>query len=105
MAQKFYKKHLNALKKVLLKHDLPWSSIYLFGSVAKGFATDRSDIDLCVVLADGVKSVKAKEIKIMGEIGLAQHPLDLIFVSHKDYHTHFDSPILHEIRTTGQKVA
>jgi len=37
------------LKEILTKKRIPLRDVYLFGSVARGAATDRSDIDIAVV--------------------------------------------------------
>ena len=37
---------LNTIKPVIEKHNI--KDVYLFGSYAKGYATETSDVDLCI---------------------------------------------------------
>ena len=36
----------------IAKEHFPYSAVYLFGSYAKGYATEHSDIDIAVVIPD-----------------------------------------------------
>jgi predicted nucleotidyltransferase len=80
--------------------------IILYGSWARGEATEESDIDLAVVLSDNVKP--GKEIERMADlitdINLEYNVLISVYpVSAKDY-AKTKSPLLMNIRKEGKKI-
>lgn len=78
-------------------------NILLYGSWARGAATDNSDIDLVVVLEGDIKPGKEidRMIDIITEINLKHQVLISVYpVSEKDY-LELKSPILLNIRKEG----
>lgn len=78
-------------------------NILLYGSWARGEATDNSDIDLVVVLEGDIKPGKEidRMIDIITEINLKHQVLISVYpVSEKDY-LELKSPILLNIRKEG----
>jgi predicted nucleotidyltransferase len=77
--------------------------IILYGSWARGEATEHSDIDLIVVLEDSVEPGKEidRMIDIITDINLRYNTLLSVYpVSHEDYIT-LNSPLLMNARREG----
>lgn len=77
--------------------------IILYGSWARGTATEKSDIDLVIVLGEEI--IPGKEIdrmiEIITDINLKHKVLISIYpVSEKDYST-VNSPLLRNVRREG----
>jgi predicted nucleotidyltransferase len=105
MASKLTKRELKALIDAMQDHNIAWSSIYLFGSTAKGHATRHSDRDFCIVLPDREKKLGRREIKLNAQLGFSGYNFDVIFTTATEFRKNRLSPILNEIRTTGIQVA
>jgi predicted nucleotidyltransferase len=100
VASKLTKRELNALIKSLDQHGIKWSSIYLFGSTARGEATKHSDRDFCILVPDNGKDIDRQGIKVNAQLGLAGFNFDVLFTTTTEFRKNKISPILHEIRTT-----
>ncbi len=105
MARRLTKKELNALTSELKKLNANWKAIYLFGSTAKGTATAHSDRDFCVVMPTGSKDLDRLWVKLNGQLGYKGFHFDIVVTDEKEFLKNMISPILHEIRTTGVRVA
>lgn len=105
MAVKLTKKELNALLRALERMGVTWTAVYLFGSTAKGFATRESDRDFCVIVPDKTPDTADLAAKLTGSLGLAGFNFDIIVTTTTEFRSNKISPILHEIRQTGIKVA
>lgn len=105
MAVKLSKRELNALIKELNAAGLEWTSIYLFGSTAKGYATAQSDRDFCILVSQYPKNLKQIDIQINKCLGLKGFNMDILIKTENEFKTNRTSPILHEVRTTGIRVA
>ena len=60
---------INIIKEAILKN-VSAKSIYLFGSYAYGKPTDKSDIDIYIVLPDSVENILQLYGKIMVDLSL-----------------------------------
>ena len=105
MATKLTKRELKALIDELEGVKLAWSAIYLFGSTAKGYATPESDRDFCVVLPRKNSNIRELDIKNNCALGLKGYNFDIVITTEREFKNNKISPILHEIRTSGVKVA
>jgi len=95
-----FKKEIKKLCGKRLKH------IILYGSYARGCATEDSDIDLLIVLEGKVKPGEEidRMIEIITEINLRYDVLISIYpVSEKDYKK-VNSPLLINVRREGVSV-
>ncbi len=78
--------------------------ILVFGSIAKGLATNSSDIDLAVILPDHVdkKTVRLDFFENRTKIKI---PLDIIFRNHSEHIRNLnDNPIDQEISQNGIEI-
>jgi predicted nucleotidyltransferase len=78
-------------------------NIILYGSWARGDATEKSDIDLLIVLGEEIIPGKEMDrmIEIITEINLKHNVLISVYpVSEKDYST-VNSPLLINVRREG----
>lgn len=94
---------INALKKITdyLSSEKPIIAAYLFGSTAKGEATDKSDIDIGVLLKGNFNFAANFDYKLrlMGKLkDLTSKTVDIVFIDRTD-------PILqHHIRKHGKVI-
>lgn len=105
MASRLTKRELKALTSALDQLGVAWEAIYLFGSTAKGFATKDSDRDFCVIVPDDTQNIDAHWNKLSSSLGLKGFNFDILLTTESEFLTNKVSPILHEIRNTGIKVA
>jgi len=93
-------KHMEKIIEYL-SHEKPIIAAYLFGSTAKGNATEKSDIDLGILLKDDFDLLANFDYKLrlMGELkDITGRPVDVVFINRAD-------PILqHEIRKHGKVI-
>lgn len=93
-------KGLNKIVKYL-SHEKPIMAAYLFGSTAKGNATEKSDIDLGLILKDDFDLLANYDYKLrlMGELReLSGRTVDIVLIKRAD-------PILqYEIRKHGKLI-
>ena len=83
-----------------------YRSVILFGSHARGEATERSDVDLCFVFAYVTEArVKQLESALRLLAGRNGFDIDIIATNVTQYRTNRLSPILHQIRKDGVEVA
>jgi predicted nucleotidyltransferase len=59
-------------------------AVYLFGSAATGQMTDQSDLDIIVVLPDGVSPRPAQQ-NLRHHQPLSQHGVDLVWISDSEF--------------------
>lgn len=81
---------------------LPVTKVILFGSYAKGKANKWSDIDLCVIspqFKDAWSALQYLWSKRIEDEGITIEPVGF---SAKDFKE--ETPLVHEIRTTGVRV-
>lgn len=89
------------LKKIAeyLSGERPVIAVYLFGSLAKGAATEKSDIDLGILLKQDFDFLAdfAYKLRLMGELrDITGKTVDIVFINRAD-------PILqHQIRKYGR---
>jgi predicted nucleotidyltransferase len=90
-------------KRLLLDRGYPVRRVVLYGSVAKGTATAKSDIDIAVV-TDGFRESRIRE---GGDILLASKDIDLRIETVTLHPEDFDRPfftLAREIERTGVEV-
>ena len=93
------------LRMVLSEHDVRLDGAILFGSYAKGRATEESDIDLAIVSRDFGKDRIAEGVLLNTLMFRIMKNAELVPISLKDYaDPHNISPLLHEIKTTGKEI-
>lgn len=77
--------------------------IFVFGSVARGQATHRSDIDLAVILSDDLN--KKQFIKDFYHFRTRTNtPVDFIFKTKSEFENDNESPIAQVIKETGIEI-
>ena len=64
-----FAERLNIIKESILKN-VPARYIYLFGSYAYGKPTDKSDIDIYIVIPDNIASISEIYTKIMVDLSI-----------------------------------
>jgi len=79
----------NILKKITeyLSHEKPIIAAYLFGSTAKGGTTEKSDIDIGILLKNDFNLIANFDYKLrlMGELkDLAGKAVDIVFIDRVD---------------------
>ena len=77
------------MKKIIeyLSHEKPIIAAYLFGSMSKGNATEKSDIDLGILLKDNFDLLSNFDYKLrlMGELkDLTGRSVDIVFINSAD---------------------
>jgi predicted nucleotidyltransferase len=105
MAVKLTKKELKALTDELSRIGVKWTTIYLFGSTAKGHADKDSDRDFCVIVPDATTNVDRLWVKLNASLGTKGYNFDVLLAKEGDFAKSTISPIFHEIKSTGIKVA
>lgn len=99
-------KDIEKIKERLEKEGVVYKAIYLFGSHARGRATARSDIDLCIVVSTRLFNANDNiESEIRVAVNKLLYNTDVIVVSERDFKNNRLSPILHEIRKNSICVA
>ncbi len=105
MVQKRLLNKLVRYRKALEAAKIPVHGMWLFGSRARGDHHEESDIDVCVVSSLLGKDVFTEGIRL-DRIASRIDPLfEVIPCSIKDWKHNRVSPLLHEIRKTGIRVA
>jgi predicted nucleotidyltransferase len=64
-----FSERINIIKESILKN-VPAKYIYLFGSYAYGKPTDKSDIDIYIVIPDSITSITEVYTKIMVDLSI-----------------------------------
>jgi len=64
-----FSEKINIIKESILKN-VPAKYIYLFGSYAYGKPTDKSDIDVYIVVPDGIANITEIYTKIMVDLSI-----------------------------------
>ena len=64
-----FSERINIIKESILKN-VPARYIYLFGSYAYGKPTDKSDIDVYIVIPDSITSITEVYTKIMVDLSI-----------------------------------
>ena len=64
-----FSERINSIKESILKN-VPAKFIYLFGSYAYGKPTDKSDIDIYIVIPDNIISISEIYTKIMVDLSI-----------------------------------
>ena len=73
------------IKESILKN-VPAKYIYLYGSYAYGEPTDKSDIDIYIVIPDNIDSISEIYAKIMIDLSLKKiYFVDLVFNKESDF--------------------
>ncbi len=90
------KTDLKKIVNAILKKISSIEAIYLFGSIAKGKANERSDYDIAVI----VKDYPEKDMEIISRIrysllGKIKRPLEILLIGTDDLE--YSSPFLYEI--------
>ncbi len=62
-------KEIVALFSTRIRERFPGAGVWAFGSRAKGFATDESDLDVCVVVDTLDEEIDHQILKIAWEVG------------------------------------
>lgn len=89
-----FKEEIEHLKKGIARRFHP-KAIVVFGSCASGTATERSDIDLCVIIETNNKRKLNGEMSeyIYAEDGLDfDQPVDLLIYTPEEWNKHVKTP-------------
>ena len=73
--------------------------VYLFGSEARGEAHEGSDVDLALIIPDGVSPRQALRAAIRAT-AQRSHPIDLVVIAHSNW-TSGQSLLARQIRQEG----
>ena len=85
----------------LLKPDIKVSSVYVFGSQAKGTANKHSDIDVAIISPDFTDDSIKTGFYLQRKLWDAPYKnMDVVGYS-PYYFENEDSPLIHEIKTHG----
>jgi predicted nucleotidyltransferase len=92
---------INIIKESILKNT-PAKYIYLFGSYAYGKPTDKSDIDIYLVLPDNTNNILEIYGKIMVDLGIKKiFFVDLLLIREREFNIRRNEHLLE--RTVYQK--
>jgi predicted nucleotidyltransferase len=92
---------IDSIKESILKNT-PAKYIYLFGSYAYGKPTDKSDIDIYLVLPDNTSNILEIYRKIMVDLGIKKiFFVDLLLVRENEFNIRKNEHLLE--RTVYQK--
>lgn len=86
------------------RHRLPVSAVYLFGSYARGYPREGSDVDVCVV------SPRFSREDSLSYLWTRRRPRDVenliapVGFSPEEFDAPTPSPLVHEIQTSGKKI-
>jgi|GEM_PF-2205454 hypothetical protein len=106
MAARLTKLERKSLLEILGERNVPWIDVWLFGSTAQGLADSGSDRDFLVILPDSFKEdLFLLQCKLNGMAGIRGLRFDILLARQHDFLTNMVSPILHEVRKWGKKVA
>jgi uncharacterized protein len=98
------KKIVRKYAKKMKSEQYPFSAIYLFGSMAKGTANKWSDIDIAIV-TDKIKRNEEKNRLLLWKMRTGiDDRIEPHTYTVSDFKDDTD-PIVHEIKTTGIKIA
>lgn len=98
------KKIVRKYARKLREKKYPFTALYLFGSYAKGNARKWSDIDIAV-LSSAMKKNWNKSEETLWKLGAEVDPrIEPVGFSPENFRKG-DDPMIHEIKTTGVKVA
>ena len=93
-----FRPFLSSLKAQLLSSNLDVEKYLLFGSFARGNATEESDVDLCLLipdeLEDRISEYRSVGLRLSGKMDLN---LDLVVITLSEFVPGTPSPIAHEI--------
>jgi uncharacterized protein len=92
---------LNRIVKILASNEIYYKQLILFGSQARGEARPDSDVDICIVVDDGVKDPIEIQRSATKWVALAGIAADFFATSAKQFKTDMVSPLLHEVRKDG----
>jgi predicted nucleotidyltransferase len=96
-----FEEKINAIKDSILKNT-PVKYMYLFGSYAYGKPTDKSDIDIYLVLPDNTDNILEIYGRIMVDLGIKKiFFVDLLLVRESEFNSRKDEHLLE--RTIYQK--
>ncbi|MDP2750699.1 MAG: nucleotidyltransferase domain-containing protein [Nanoarchaeota archaeon] len=84
----------------LKKERFPFSSIYLFGSYAKGNYNKDSDIDIAIVSDISAENMEKKRLSIWRARRNVDYRIEPHLFTEKDFANNSD-PLAYEIRKTG----
>jgi len=105
MAKKLSKKINKTLSEYInvIKDEIPVKKVIVFGSYAKGKASKRSDIDVCIVSPKFGKNPHEEGKFLFRKLWQVKNAnIDPVGYSPKDFETKkFISPLLYEIKKHG----
>lgn len=94
---------LDYTKRLLVKESVPVEKVFIFGSVATGKNTKKSDIDVCIVSPFFKNRIKAIQFLLKkrnrAEVVLGLEPIGF---SSKDFSE--SSSLIEEIKNTGIQI-
>ncbi|MDR3161735.1 MAG: nucleotidyltransferase domain-containing protein, partial [Spirochaetaceae bacterium] len=91
-----FAERINLIKESILKN-VPAKYIYLFGSYAYGKPTDKSDIDVYIVIPDNTASISEIYTKIMVDLSIKKiFFVDLLVSRESVFNTRKTENILEE---------
>jgi predicted nucleotidyltransferase len=91
-----FMERINTIKDVILKN-VNAKYIYLFGSYAYGIPTDKSDIDIYIVIPDNIISISEIYAKIMLDLSIKKiFFIDLLLNRESVFNTRKTENILEE---------
>ena len=99
-AKKIVKKYINKLKA----ENNPFQAVYLFGSHAQNKANKKSDIDVAIISKKLEKNWNRNEDKLWRYTLSVDSKIEPLGFTPKDFKDTSD-PMVHEIKTTGIKIA
>jgi predicted nucleotidyltransferase len=104
MAEKSIIEIVKKYVRILLEHDFPISSVFLFGSHAIGNAVSDSDIDILIVSPLFDEDPHARIGELWSLTRKVDTRLEPIPIGEKSFQTDHITPLLQIVRQTGLKI-
>lgn len=89
-----------SLKRELLQRGFPVKSVFLFGSVAEGRATEQSDIDIAVVCEPFKRSRREENAEFLWTSKDIDLRIETVCLHPEDLENRY-STLVHEVKTHG----
>jgi len=86
------------------QYQLPVSSVYLFGSYARGYQRKGSDIDICVVSPLFANEDSLSYLWTRRRLRDVENLIAPVGFSPEEFDSPTPSPLVHEIQRSGKKI-
>jgi predicted nucleotidyltransferase len=102
MVNKRVKQKLKKIKNLLLKENISWKKMILFGSCVNGTDRPDSDLDMALILEEKneeqIEQIWTRANLVLAKAGIL---VDLLIFNKKIFDKDNASPIIHQIKKYG----